>query len=418
MRFNIISALLKSAQESQQRISEVCEKSRQEIEADVSTKALLMHASPSQHENRENSDPARSLKGVQQGLWHGLYAELWKAAYARCPTDPVACAKKYFGSLYDSLCANFIPMKDVNIKTFQIGFPGNEYIDDMVKNHHVIPVNQYKGQTMIIFGIENMYNTNADQIYGVNIGSGHDFRHCAYIDCIADMTNPRHFMHLPAGAFEILNSEHIPLELCWCSPFFQNANILLKKGGKLVFPGGYLEEYITGLTVPNRRAFLKTPTEFGFSLLEGPELDTEKQKLTSLQKKNQEWEGLCLCKTKEITTLQKRTPITFPDVAVLLDRSTTFFEATMFCKAAWNINSMSQVKIYSDDDLAKLGEKHRNFYNEIVQMLSNMENADLMTLEDASREPEQFYKFLSKCSRTGYLTEDDLFRLQYGAGID
>jgi len=398
-----IQAVLDAAKKTENQMRAASSKSVKEIENNIFIQALTDYILT-----------GKPLNVTKQGLWQNLYAELWSAVYDLCPTDPVSCAQNDFNSVYTALCANFAPMKGdhgEDIQTFQIGCPGHEYNNDMAENHDAIPINMYTNQPIIVFGMEKMWYRDKTLTYGVNIGPGHDSQHCAYIDCIADMTNPRHFAHLPVDSFSIIDSEHIPLPSCWRSPFFANANRLLRTGGLLVFSGKFLQAGLNALIVEDRTAFLKAPTEYGFVMLAGQERINAKVAMT-YYKDDPSWEGVCFQKTENMYI--KDIKQTFPSISVLLSRSSTFFQAVMFCKAATYINTIN--KVYTDYDITALQDKQRLFYTEIKQAVTGKQDEDaLLTIEDARRDPKTLFKTLRKLRATGLLTSKQFEEMTLGS---
>ena len=329
---NQIVELILADQDSEHQIKGVTLKPCSEIKIIVSKKA--QEAFQSQKNKQAQNGPLQAEGFFEQGIWHELYAKLWKVVYDHCPNEPTSCAKKDFKNLYDALCVNYHPMKqrDKKIKTFQIGCPQNEYNMEMDTLNIVIPINKYVQELhkVIVFGIERQTYRNKEQVYGVNIGSGHGDRNCAHIDLIADMTNPRHFDHLPSGSFEVLDSEHIPLRIFWCNPFFQVAGRLLQMDGLLIITMDILLSYVQQLIPDDRHAFFKAPAENGFSYVTGDEFRNVTYEITRLRNSGMPWQGICFRKTSNRIDTPVDNQIsnhqwTFPSINVLVAKSTTFF---------------------------------------------------------------------------------------------
>ena len=344
-----------------------------------------------------------------QNEWHLTYNDLWMVVLYICPQNPASCAKIRFKNVYDALYANFEPMKsDRGLQELQTGFPDG-YNDKINTVKYIIPVIPYnQTQTIIVFGIENKKYKNKDQVYGVNIGPGGDDPHCAYIDLIADMTNPHHFDHLPSESFDIIDSEHIPLRFCWFSPFFKTAFRLLKKDGVLVFSMIDMFNSVKLLHPIDKESFFKTPIQNGFHFVEN---EQEHQAITSKMSalRVKEWSGICFRKTQD--TIQNHQSVnnhenipvpalTFrnlPDFDMLLSKCTTFFEAVMYCKAADYINTIMESNRYTKDQINQLQNKKISFYK-IIKSSVEFDNVDISfpTIDNATREPELFYVFLMK----------------------
>jgi hypothetical protein len=292
-------------------------------------------------------------------------------------------------------------MSNLDIQTFQIGFPQNKYNDDMTSINYVIPVKPYKPkQTIIVFGVEKMTYKNKYQVYGVNIGSGHDNRHCAYIDLIADMTNPHHFDHLPSGSFDVLDSEHIPMEYCWHSPFFRIANRLLKIGGHLIFT---MDDW-SGEEINNHivtQYFLRVPTLYGFSYVTGEKLSNVREHMNKSKNYGYGWNGICFYKTRDCTDSKNIFPksivsLNLPSFNVLMSRSTTFFEANMFYNATVYINTCKS-NTYSVVEINQLQEKKRSLFNQIKDLLESKNVPNIPTMDRATQEPEELHTLLHAC---------------------
>jgi len=303
-------------------------------------------------------------------------------------------------------------MSHHDIQTFQIGFPQNEYNDDMTNMNYVIPIKPYKPtQTIIVFGIEKMTYKNKDQVYGVNIGSGHDHRHCAYIDLIADMTNPHHFDHLPLSSFDVLDSEHIPIEYCWHSTFFRNANRLLKIGGHLIFTmDTWSGEEINNHIV--RQYFLRVPTQYGFSYVTGEKLSNVREHMNKSKNYVNGWNGICFSKTRDCTASKNNFPnsivsLNLPSFNVLMSRSTTFFEANMFYNATVYINTCKS-NTYSVVEINQLQDKKQSLFDQIKELLESKNVPNIPTIDRATHEPEEFHTLLHACCYiTKVLTLDE-----------
>lgn len=219
------------------------------------------------------------------------------------------------------------------------------------------------------------------------------------------MTNPRHFDHLSSESFEIIDSEHVPLFVCWYSPFFQIAKRLLKPNGLLVFTMEEMESHVKTMNPIDRESFFKTPTQNGFYFVDNSEDNQAiSAKMTNLRNSAETWRGLCFRKFQNTTNNHQISSSSmglqhFPSFELLMSKCTTFFEVVMYSKAVDYINTIRQDQ-YTQDQVKELEVKKNTFYQDIKNVLEQKTYVVIPSIDDATLRPEEFHVFLKKYLRT------------------